>query len=312
MNIFKEILCAATLAAFPLTAIAQNWLTNGLVAFYPFNGNANDESGMGNHGTVNGATLSASRFGTPNNAFSFDGTNSFIQLPPSAAFASQDFTLSLWFKAGKFPDASGTGPNAAEMLVSRGRNNFELHLGAPPFGNRGIRFLPRQIAGFSHDWDVRSIAFDTNAWTHLVAIYQGVSNTARILLNGRELAVTHTTGLDTSNNSLPARLGMRYDGSVPFRGVLDDVRIYNRALSSNEVVQLYGMEAAPPITIRKAVYVDSDYLKTGNVYQVQVSTDLTTWTNYGTSFLATNSYWRSPNFWDVDTWDKLYFRLQPQ
>jgi len=52
--------------------------TNGLVGWWPFNGNANDESGTGNHGTVNGATLTADRFGNPNKAYSFDGLASYI------------------------------------------------------------------------------------------------------------------------------------------------------------------------------------------------------------------------------------------
>ena len=48
--------------------------TDGLVAYYPFNGNANDESGNGNHGTVNGATLTTDRDGNENSSYSFDGT----------------------------------------------------------------------------------------------------------------------------------------------------------------------------------------------------------------------------------------------
>ncbi|MBK7031388.1 MAG: hypothetical protein IPH45_20325 [Bacteroidales bacterium] len=52
--------------------------TNGLSAWYPFNGNANDLSGNGNDGTVNGATLTTDRFGNPNSAYSFNGTTDFI------------------------------------------------------------------------------------------------------------------------------------------------------------------------------------------------------------------------------------------
>jgi hypothetical protein len=52
---------------------AQNSVSNGLVAHYPFNGNANDESGNGNHGTVHGAKLTQDRFGNPNSAYYFDG-----------------------------------------------------------------------------------------------------------------------------------------------------------------------------------------------------------------------------------------------
>jgi hypothetical protein len=99
-------------------------------------------------------------------------------------------------------------------------------------------------------------------------------------------------------------------GAYVFHGVLDDIRIYNRALSSNEVSQLYALESAPILNIRQAVYVDSSNLWVGTNYQLQVSTDLNTWTNSGTPFTATNSSWRSPNYWDVDNWGSLFFRLK--
>ena len=54
--------------------------TNGLVGWWPFNGNANDESGNGNNGTVNGATLTADRFGVANKAYGFDGVDDFISV----------------------------------------------------------------------------------------------------------------------------------------------------------------------------------------------------------------------------------------
>ena len=52
--------------------------TNGLVGYWPFSGNANDESGVGNNGTVNGATLTSDRFGNANKAYNFDGLNDVI------------------------------------------------------------------------------------------------------------------------------------------------------------------------------------------------------------------------------------------
>src|SRR5208282_3677527 len=60
---------------------AQSFLTNGLVVYYPFNGNAKDASGNGNDGTVDGAVLTADRFGHANSAYSFNGTNSDILVP---------------------------------------------------------------------------------------------------------------------------------------------------------------------------------------------------------------------------------------
>jgi hypothetical protein len=66
----------------------------------------------------------------------------------------------------------------------------------------------------------------------------------------------------------------------------------------------------PVLNLRKAVYVDSSNLKIGASYQLQISTNLNTWTNSGTAFTATNSTWRATNYWDVDGWSQLFFRLQ--
>ena len=66
------------------------------------------------------------------------------------------------------------------------------------------------------------------------------------------------------------------------------------------------------INIRKAVYLDTANLAVGSNYQLQVSTDLQSWTNQGAAFTATNSYWRSADIWDVESWEQLFFRLKPQ
>ena len=220
----------------PSTIADNSYLTNGLAAFYPFNGNANDESGNGNNGVAKGALLSPNQFGKPNQAYKFNGTDSYIEIPKSTAFDSEDYTLSMWFN----PERSG---ETTDMLISRGRNNFELELGAPPFTNQGFRFLPRQLSGDGQVWDARSTAFETNVWEHVVATYQQSPNIAHLFLNGQEVPLTHFSGPDLLNNSLPARLGMRYDGSAPFKGSLDQVRIYKRALSNLEVRALYEYES---------------------------------------------------------------------
>ncbi|TGO02755.1 hypothetical protein PN36_19610 [Candidatus Thiomargarita nelsonii] len=86
-----------------LIAIGLSWfsgamadLSDGLVAYYPFSGNANDESGNENHGTVNGVSLTIDRFGSPNSAYNFDG-NDYIQTPVDSNIVPLSF--SVWFQA---------------------------------------------------------------------------------------------------------------------------------------------------------------------------------------------------------------------
>jgi hypothetical protein len=86
------------LALFAVNQVGAQIPTDGLVAWYPFNGNANDESGNGNHGTVNGATLTTDRFGNANSAYSFDGVNDFIDAGIFYNFGTANFTVSCWFK----------------------------------------------------------------------------------------------------------------------------------------------------------------------------------------------------------------------
>ncbi|NBV09794.1 MAG: hypothetical protein EBS09_11940, partial [Flavobacteriia bacterium] len=76
---------------------------NGLVGWWPFNGNANDESGNGNNGTVNGATLTQDRFGNGNQAYSFDGVDDYFDVGINQM---DSFTVSLWIKNNSF---SSTG-----------------------------------------------------------------------------------------------------------------------------------------------------------------------------------------------------------
>ena len=72
-------------------------LDSGLVACYPFNGNANDQSGNGYNGIVNGATLTSDRFGNPNSAYTFNGINNYIYAPDNPTFRVKSVTLAGWF-----------------------------------------------------------------------------------------------------------------------------------------------------------------------------------------------------------------------
>ncbi|HYG15824.1 MAG TPA: hypothetical protein VEC12_08735, partial [Bacteroidia bacterium] len=72
-------------------------LNYGLVAYYPFTGNAGDSSGTGNHGSVNGAILTTDRFGNPNSAYQFDGSNDYIEIADHSSLDVADsFSITLW------------------------------------------------------------------------------------------------------------------------------------------------------------------------------------------------------------------------
>ena len=93
-SIRTQYILASLIAAVALAANgqAQSFLTEGLVAYYPFNGSANDESGNRHDGIVNGATLVADRFGVVDSAYHFDGTLSYVTAPVHNGVFSNDFT----------------------------------------------------------------------------------------------------------------------------------------------------------------------------------------------------------------------------
>jgi hypothetical protein len=92
-------------------------------------------------------------------------------------------------------------------------------------------------------------------------------------------------------------------------GRLDEIRIYNRVLSGDEIASLYHFEAAPQVTLVKAVKPSFSRLIVGGSYILQVSTDLVVWTNQGKIFTATGPTMDYPQYWDVDNSSTLYFRL---
>ena len=94
------VLCLAfILGSLVSRAYSQSFLTQGLVAYYPFNGNANDASGNGHNGTVYGATPTTNRFGAPKAAYYFDGVSAYITASVNNTVFGGDFTVSMWYNA---------------------------------------------------------------------------------------------------------------------------------------------------------------------------------------------------------------------
>jgi hypothetical protein len=97
------LLTTALLAIFLTNATAQSFITNGLIAYYPFNGNANDASGNSNNATTVQATLCADRFGNPNSAYSFDGVSSYIGFTNVPTAQVDNWSVTAWVPAVVIP-----------------------------------------------------------------------------------------------------------------------------------------------------------------------------------------------------------------
>lgn len=233
-------------AVLGLSAVGQaQSLTDGLVAYYPFNGNANDATGKGNHGTVIGANLTTDRFGVPSRAYSFNGTSSHVLLPRiSEMDAASATTLSFWMK-----DVSDSHAEPHAMFGNL--NSVDAALYLDDYYVNGV------VVAILHTGTVTrpSVMPDLlGEWHQVVVAYDGTQSSdaarLRLYVDGNEQSLIYPYSIPSA---LPSGLassviGARWLGTEPgcyFPGLLDDFRIYDRALSGEEVGDLYRYEAVP-------------------------------------------------------------------
>ena len=235
-------------ALYNSTPVAQNIPSyvpkDGLVGYWPFNGNANDESGNGNNGTVNGATLTDDRNGKANSSYSFDGS-SFISVNK---ILIPEISISCWFKNNRFD-------NLFSAIVSKfpdnSNNSFEL-------GEENSNFIKFQVSNNGKDSYavVTNTINDINPWYHLVASFG--NDTLKIYLNNKLINIKLMTGKIFSSTS-NIYFGATRDGftySYNWFGLLDDIAIYNRALTEQEITALYSGTPTTGLASTK-VFVDA-------------------------------------------------------
>ena len=209
--------------------------SNSLVAYYPFNGNANDESGHGNHGEVIGnVVLTTDRHGNENGAYQFFGQEmNYISIPDKEILHLNTFTLSAWV----YTDADGYGSGS---LINKGR---DIENGSYRLGVRSVGATNEY--GGTNDAGINEFP-ETGMWHMITGTVEG--NVAKYYLDGILMDEKTLTRSFSYSNTEPLTLGMHYyDGvpdmwAYPLRGILDDVRIYNRVLSSSEIADLFAEE----------------------------------------------------------------------
>jgi hypothetical protein len=208
-------------------------LSNGLVGYWPFCGNANDESGNGNNGTVNGASLTTDRYGNANKAYNFNGSTNYIEVPNSNSLSNvSDITISAWVYIDSWFQSGGEGyfPILHKSNLQGQYGKFALTL--KNLG--GISHLNSQENGFSYNnWSL-------SVWQHVAMIFS--NNRNKIYIDGVLISDVPTGVFPNSiNNSLPLVIGMDKPGLVEYsNGKIDDIGIWNRALTQQEITNLYN------------------------------------------------------------------------
>lgn len=200
-------------------------LSKGLVAYYPFNGNSNDESGHQNDGNNQGAIFVQDRFGNPNQAALFNGVDSYVRLTRQVgdALNNNDFTVSAWINADELD-----GQDASVLGCDNPANSRCLTL--------LVRYHKPLLAFYSNDtWGLSQLREQN--WYHLVYRYNKNKAEQAIFVNGVFDNAEKGHGPLINDGQIPA-IG-RWAGGRNFRGIIDDVRIYQRPLTNDEIKALY-------------------------------------------------------------------------
>ncbi len=233
-----QIILFASLLCIPLVLDAQI-PTNGLVAYYPFNGNALDASGSGNDGTVNGATLATDRFGNPNSAYAFNTVTSEIRVTNSPSLSPTGaMTISLWVK---FDSSWANHPVAiiGKSVVNVDGYFLDMNQDATYDGpgNYDSRWFFNTATGQA-DAFLQPVADATiRTWNHYVGVYS--ADTAKFYFNDILVSSSYSKGPLKQGSANLVIGGIGYSGYVTALRTIDDIRIYNRALSDTEIASLY-------------------------------------------------------------------------
>jgi hypothetical protein len=237
----KIFIISAILFLYSINNIFGQVPTNGLIANYPFNGNANDISGNNLNGTVNGATLTTDRNGNANSAYSFNGSSNYISVANNALlnFATNNkISVGLWIYPTSYAASSyhkiflskQTGSGASQQGFDCG------------FTSSNIYLQTRNGSGDNMGGAGYGYSIPLNQWSYLVMV-KDVQNVS-FYYNGNLVASYINSPSSTiGDNSSDLYIGKATWSNVnaeSFAGKIDEVLIYNRALTETEVTALYN------------------------------------------------------------------------
>jgi len=210
-------------------------IEEGLVAYYPFNGNANDESGNGNDGIEYNATLTEDRFGNTDSAYLFAneyGNRNHIEVPTTYGLpkGNEPRTISAWIK-----------PIDGQSIIRYGYNS-KNSVAANVISSLNSKLRYRSYYSNSNFCEEITPFYE---WNHIAMVYDG--SYLKLYINGilDESSIT-AMNLTTINDNKKILFGYGHMEAYDWHGYLDEVCIYNRALSDEEIKNLMGQDPLPP------------------------------------------------------------------
>jgi len=267
----------------------------GLVAYYPFNGNANDASGNGNTATPVNCHFVANRFGVISNSVLLN-SDSCITTPLFSPNKPLSGTISLWLNY----DGHSTGPyitGANVWSATSSCNDFAFFL------RDSVPYIWAKVNDcYSGSQYIGGNALNANSYYHIVVSWN--TNGTVLYLNGIEVGSTNNPF--QTGSTTPLGFGNFQNVALPngyFGGNLEDIRVYNRALSSDEVARLYAMEADVPVITQQpqAQTVNAGGTATYNVAATAANPLTYQWLKNGSPIIgATNAVLTLTNIQTTD------------
>jgi Concanavalin A-like lectin/glucanases superfamily/Secretion system C-terminal sorting domain len=207
--------------------------SNGLVGYWPFNGNANDQSGNNLNGTVTGATLTMDRFGNTNSAYNFNGISNKIEVNDNSQLQLTTFTVSLWVNA-----TSGYSLVNKSNWSDGSLETFNIGLGTNLL-NSSIKMNSNCFAGQGWNNITTNTGSLYNSWKHVVVVFNG--SNVKHFINGVQVNSQPLVGLMDTCFGGKLKFGAWWQSSPDYlNGKLDDIGIWNRALTQQEITAMYN------------------------------------------------------------------------
>jgi hypothetical protein len=224
-------------------------LRTSLVAYYPFDGNANDNSGNGNHGVVHGGvSLATDRFGNPRNAYSFNGISGYIEIPGTQFNFESTMSVVMWISASNNQSTFAGVFDKSYSQTAQGWGGWLIERN-PNGGCSGCYMLYYPIAPTGADaFNTPSVKLSTNVWNHFAVTKN--NNVTSAFLNGVLIHKVSGASPMKSNQNLPLIIGAQNSGRTSpasslssfFPGFIDDIFIYNRSLSATEIQSIFNFD----------------------------------------------------------------------
>ncbi|NDB97176.1 MAG: hypothetical protein EBZ78_13640, partial [Verrucomicrobia bacterium] len=219
----------------------------------------------GNHGFLNGPVAAIDRAGQASSAYSFNGSQ-YIQIPnsDSLSFGLSDLSVSAWIKT----TATGVG-----FIYSDDADNYRPGFELSHAGLEGIyEFSPTRSGGVTGNFVGRGkISVNDGQW-HLLTLTFDRDGRTRLYVDGTlDVDQGSPSNLESISNAGDSRIGMNLGGAGGFVGIIDEVRLYNRALSAEEVSRLAGvtpMEFADVANPGNAADSVTGYGRVNYAYQI--------------------------------------------